>query len=104
MNHQLDTLLHLDTRLRTLVLRALIARWQAGEREIRSQDIYAQLVANGVNIPAGAMAAVFDNLRELKLSNGSLPENSAALIQHGDTCITWVHPCLLDKPRAAGTL
>ena len=97
MDHQLNMLIHLDTRLRTQILRAIIVRWQTGEHEIWSQDIYAQLVATGVDVPAGAMAAVFDNLRTMKLSRGSLPENTAALILHGDTRITWVHPRLLDS-------
>ncbi len=100
MDHQLDTLIHLDTRLRTLILRAIIVRWQAGEREIMSYDLYTQLLADGVHIPAGAMAVVFDNLRALKLIGGSLPENGTALSLHGDTRITWVHPRLLATPDA----
>ena len=100
MDHQLNMLIHLDTRLRTLILRAMIARWQAGEHEIWSQDIYAQLVASGVDIPAGAMAAVFDNLRALKLSSGSWSENSAAYSLHGETRITCLHPRLLDSASA----
>src|SRR3712207_6201443 len=44
MDNQLDTLLHLNRRLRTLVLRAIIAGWKAGERDIASQDIYTELV------------------------------------------------------------
>lgn len=98
MDHQLDTLMHLDTRLRTLILRAIIVRWQAGEHEIASQDLYAQLMASGVLVPAGAMAAVFDNLRALRLCSGTLPERGDALILHGDTRIIWVNPCLLDTP------
>lgn len=100
MDYQLDMLIHLDTRLRTLILRAIIARWQDGEREITSYDLHTQLLAAGVYIPAGAMAVVFDNLRTLKLIGGSLPENATALNLDGDTRITWVHPRLLAAPDA----
>ena len=101
MDHQLDTLLHLDTRLRTLILRAIIGRSQAGEREIASQDLYAELLEAGADMPAGAMALVFDNLRSLKLIAGPLPDNGTAMSIHGDTRITWVHPSLLAKPDEA---
>jgi len=95
MERRLDTLAHLDTRLRTRVLRALIARWRAGERAIASGDLYQQLLASGEVIPPGAMAAVFDNLRELKVIAGRLPESTVALGHHGDTCVTWLDPGLL---------
>ena len=95
MDHQLNTLIHLDMRLRTLVLRAIIVRWQAGEHEITSHDLYCQLSAAGVCIPAGAMAVVFENLRALKLIGSSIPWNSTAIDLDGDTRISWVHPCLL---------
>jgi hypothetical protein len=97
MDNQLDTLLHLNRRLRTLVLRAIIARWQSGEREIASQDLYTELVEAGEGIPAGAMAVVFDNLRALKLIGGSLPDNAMALSMHGDTRVAWLDPSLLTE-------
>lgn len=97
MDHLLDTLSRLDTRLRTVILRAIIARWQAGEREIMSRDLHAQLFEAGVDIPAGAMAAIFDNLRARKLIRGSLPENGKAMSIDGDTCITWVQPHLVAR-------
>ncbi len=88
----------LHTCLRTRLLTAIIARWQAGERAITSHDLYAQLQEAGEVIPAGAMAVVFDNLRMLKLIGGPLPENAIAIRIHGDTRITWVHPRLLAEP------
>jgi len=98
MDNQLDTLIHLDTRLRTRLLTAIIARWQAGERDIASSDLYAQLLEAGEVIPVGAMAVVFDNLRMLKLISGPFPEKAEATRLHGDTRITWLHPRLLDTP------
>ena len=101
MDHQLDTLFRLDTRLRTLILRAIIIRWRAGEHEISSHDLRRELVAAGIHVPAGAMAVVFNNLRALKLIGGSLPENTTAMDLDGDTRITWVHPRLLIAYDAA---
>ncbi len=98
MDNQLDTLIHLDTRLRTRLLTAIIARWRAGERDITSHDLYAQLLEAGEDIPVGAMAVVFDNLRMLKLISGPFPENSLAIRIHGDTRITWLHPRLFADP------
>jgi hypothetical protein len=101
VDNQLDTLLHLNRRLRTLVLRAIIARWKAGERDIASQDIYTELVEAGEVIGAGAMAVVFDNMRALKLIGGSLPDNVSALSMHGDTRVTWLDPSLLAEDEEA---
>ncbi len=95
MNHQLDTLLHLDTRLRTAVLRAIIARWRAGEREIASDALLGELAAAGLAVPDWALAHVFDNLRARQLIDCRLPELSAALCRHGDTRVIWVQPALL---------
>lgn len=100
MERQLDTLAHMDTRLRTRMLCAMIARWRAGERAIASCDLYHQLLASGEAIPAGSMAAVFDNLRALKLIAARLPENTIALGRHGDTSVTWLHPSLLAESPA----
>jgi hypothetical protein len=99
MDYQIDTLIHLDTRLRTRLLHAIIARWQAGERAIASQELYEQLCRAGAHIPAGAMAVVFDNLRDRRLIEGRLPQDSAAMSLHGDTQITWLHPRLLAPPE-----
>lgn len=98
MDTQLSTLSRLDTQLRTLVLKAVIARWRAGERQIASQDIHAELLAAGAVVPLGAMDAVFDNLRAIKLIHAPLPQRAAATAIHGDTRITWVHPRLLAEP------
>ena len=100
MRQQIDTVIRLDTRLRTKLLRAIIARWRDGERDIRSEDLYAQLRAAGEAIPSGAMAVVFDDLRMLKLIDGPLPERSAALSLHGDTRIRWLHPQLVGEQPA----
>ena len=98
---QIDTVIRLNTRLRTKLLRAIIARWRAGERDIRSEDLYAQLQAAGEDIPSGAMAVVFDDLRMLRLIDGPLPERSAALSLHGDTRIRWLHPNLIGEQSVA---
>lgn len=95
MDQQLETLLYLDTRLRTAVLRAIIARWRAGEREIASEALAGELAAAGLAVPGWALACVFDNLRARRLIDCRLPELSSATSQHGDTRITWVQPALL---------
>lgn len=72
----------MDRRLEDHLLRAVVARWNRGECQIESDDVYNDLIAQGINVPPGAMRRLFKQLLDSGQVQGALYFDDNAE-QHG---------------------
>jgi hypothetical protein len=88
-----------DRTLEQAVLDAVVGLWPSAGGSLSSRLVYQHLREEGIDLPNGAMMAVWHSLMEQRLVNGVLISTPNSMETHGGLTVTWVSPELLDQAR-----
>ena len=80
----------LESEMRTIIREA----WEAGDRNVLSNEVYDKLIAQGMTVPPDSMDAVYNRLRNEGLIDGVAKLSREGRIQHGAFSVTWINPAL----------
>jgi hypothetical protein len=78
------------------VLRAIVARWNQGERAVSSESVYNTLIAAGDAVPPSALNAIFQSYCGLGLGCVA-PVGVEAIPQHRQRMVTDISQSLLRR-------
>lgn len=80
----------LESEMRTIIRDS----WEAGDRNVLSNEVYDKLVAQGRVVEPNSMKAVYDRLESEGLIAGVTKLSREGAIEHGAFSVTWADPSL----------